>query len=497
VDEIEQACKLDAWFWFQNFVYTRDPQDFENPVKKFPDYPFIKNLVEVICERGAMDKPANPRVAIPKSRQMLVSWTCCACSLWLAKFYPERHNFLQSQKEDKAIELLERCKFIEEHSPRQVGAQFEFSQKLARGDNGSKIQAVAQGPDQIAQYTPSQIVLDETALQETAEYSYRSMIPALRNGGQLVAPSTPRGKNFFWQLCHTIDAMKVIRVHYRDHPDFQEKAEELGGWVEWADYMRKKEGYKLQDWNQEMEIDFDVAFGTRVFPDFTLKTHVSSKPLSANPRWTIYEGWDFGYVHPATIWYQYNPMLKQYMVLREMVGNQIDLPTYVKDHVLPMRRKIAMSGVFEAFCDPAGNSRDEKGDRSVDVLRNFGINPRFKKSSLEFGVEVMRANLKLMPDGRSRTIIDPRCSQIIRGLNGGVVYEDIMSEKETVQTKIKWGRYKHIFDAWRYAQIHESGLAHTRKPWETKKHAPRGGRIGSNLEWIQKRAVASALARRS
>jgi hypothetical protein len=471
---IEQACKADPNFWFEHFVKTRDPQDYMNPVKPWPNYDFLKEVIREICLRKDDGKPVNPRIAVPKSRQMLISWTCCACSLWLAKFWPHRHNFLQSQKETKAKELLERCAFIEHHHPPDLGGKFEFTASMGRGENGSKIEAVAQGPDQLAQYTPSQVVMDEMALQETSEAAYRSMIPALRAGGQLVGPSTPRGINFFWKFVHEIPATKVMKVHYRQHPDFIKQAEKMGGWRQWVDYMIKKEGYDLQTWKQEMEIDFDVAFGAAVFnPPFGKDTHVSSGFLQANPAWDIHEGWDFGFVHPATVWFQHNPYTEQQIVLRELMGTRVSLPDYIRNQVLPMRKELARHGRFVSYCDPAGVAHTDKGDRSVDTMNNYGIYPQYKKSSIDAGVELIRINLGIRPDGTPRTIIDPRCSMIINALNGGVVYKDVENEDEAKQRKIVWGRYKHIMDAWRYGQIHVYDLANVgqfrKKP---KKHAP-------------------------
>lgn len=487
--DFEIACKADPWFWFQECVKTRDPQDYMDPVKKFPDFEFLRDLVYDICDRREDGKPIYPRVAVPKSRQMLVSWTCCGCALWLAKFWDHRHNFLQSQKETKAWELMERCEFIEKHHSENVGSPGKFTKSMARFDNGSKIEAVAQGPDQLAQYTPSLVVMDEMALQETAEGAYRAMIPALRTGGQLVGPSTPRGINFFWKFVHEIPATHVVKIHYSQHPQFQKEAEQMGGWANWVAYMIKKEGYDQQTWNQEMEIDFDVAFGSAVFsPPFTKETHVASKLLEANPSWDIHEGWDFGFVHPATVWSQYNPITEQQVVLRELMGTRVALPDYIRDQVFPMRKEIARRGRFVSYCDPAGSAHTDKGDRSVDTLNNYGIYPQYKKSSIDAGVELMRINLGISPTtGKARTIIDPRCRYIINGLNGGVVYKDVENEDEAKQRKIVWGRYKHLLDAWRYSQIHVFDLKNVTGRREQPKRFRKSG-VGMGPGWSRNRA---------
>jgi hypothetical protein len=249
----------------------------------------------------------------------------------------------------------------------------------------------------------------------------------------------------------------------------------MDGWRQWVDYMIKKEGYDIQTWKQEMEIDFDVAFGAAVFnPPFSKETHVAGGLLQANPAWDIHEGWDFGFVHPATVWFQHNPYTNQQVVLREMMGTRITLPEYIRTMVMPMRKELARHGRFVSYCDPAGAAHTDKGDRSVDTLNNYRIYPQYKKSSVDAGVELIRINLGMSPSGTPRTIIDPRCTKIINALNGGVVYQDVENEDEAKQRKIIWGRYKHLMDAWRYGQIHVYDLAnvgqHRKKP---KKHAPK------------------------
>jgi hypothetical protein len=463
--DIREACRVSPWFFTQHFVKTTDPQDPNASVRTFPDYDFLRWLFDHFAAKDEKGMPRYPIIAIPKSRQMLVSWACVA---YVCEFNDNKHCFLQSQKEKKAWELLERADKILRMQPPYVNpCLYETSRDTIKFSNGSKLEAVPQGPDQLAQYSPSVVVFDEAALQELARDAYKVIIPCLRNGGQLIAPSTPRGTNFFFDLCNRIPAAKVLRVHYSMHPEFCRQAWELGGskmnadgtafldWERWKREMKKKWGYDEQTWLREMEINFEVEMGTPVFtPPFSKETHVCR--VAPNPAWDIHVGWDYGFIHPAVVWFQQNPVSGQQVVLAEYMADNMKLPAFVRE-VKRRQEQMCPWGRFLHYCDPAGDSEKDEGPKSIDVLREMGIYPSFKKSRITEGMKLIQRNLEIRSDGLPGMVLDPSCEGLIRAFEGGVVFDTeqpAFDEKSDEKIRIKWGVHKHRLDALRYAMIH-------------------------------------------
>jgi len=77
---------------FFKYLKTKDEHDPESPVKPFP---IEKDYLRLLIHRLA----TMPILLIPKSRQMLVTWTVCGYLLWSAKRNPYQLIFAQSKKE--------------------------------------------------------------------------------------------------------------------------------------------------------------------------------------------------------------------------------------------------------------------------------------------------------------------------------------------------------------------------------------------------------------
>jgi hypothetical protein len=197
----------DSRYFVFNFCKTWDPHDAANPIKLFPPKAHIALLLKEYQE--------NLLVAVPKSRQMQVTWTTIAFFLWEA--WKERGGFyfFQSKKEEDADELVWRTwhmwnqlpdflkRGIEEREgksyfvPLSVNPSNKGRHKYCRfeivDDKGalwSRIYGVPQGPEQLRMHTAKGIFSDEQAFQEDAERSFIAAKPTIEGGGRFVAVST-------------------------------------------------------------------------------------------------------------------------------------------------------------------------------------------------------------------------------------------------------------------------------------------------------------------
>jgi len=187
---------LDPYHFLTTFCYTLDQHDPINPIKLIPDKRYIKFLVR------AWQK--CPLLLVAKSRQMLVTWIFTSLHLWDAMTNRGRKNFYQSEKEEKADELVQRSYFTwgklpgKPYKPR---AKYTYC-RLRFPSMDSVIKGVPQGADAIVQETASKIFSDELALQIEAEQGFIASKPTIDGGGSFTGVGTPRTATFFKRLVH-------------------------------------------------------------------------------------------------------------------------------------------------------------------------------------------------------------------------------------------------------------------------------------------------------
>lgn len=193
----ERAEALSHPLKFINYVSTKDEHDESEPVKLFPQKPYIEYLLNLFYAKE------QSIFFVAKSRQIMLTWLCCVYALWLAKAVSHRLIFLQSKKEEDAANLVfsggrtgknwdtARISFIEKHLPswlQDKGIESAYGKLLF--PNGSKIWGVPEGADMIRSYTPSLMISDEAAFQPEFGAAYTAMLPIAKQGGQLIAISS-------------------------------------------------------------------------------------------------------------------------------------------------------------------------------------------------------------------------------------------------------------------------------------------------------------------
>lgn len=195
IAEILERCAVDGLFWLK-FVSTRDEADPENTVKPFPVHlEYIRQLWKDIDE--------NRRVVIAKSRQLLVSWTTCAYVTWTARFKPNQAIYWQTKAWPDAVKMVcmpsggfsGRCQFIEDHLPEWMRLPYKPSEGRIQYPNGSLIQALSGGADQVRSATGSIFVEDEFAHQEDQDGVYTAVAPLIQKGAKGIFISSPNGSN--------------------------------------------------------------------------------------------------------------------------------------------------------------------------------------------------------------------------------------------------------------------------------------------------------------
>ena len=201
--EVLARCADDGLFWLR-FVKTRDEADPQNSVKPFP--------VQLEYIRLLWDQYLNHnRIVVAKSRQMMVSWVPCAFIVWWARFKPHQAIYWQTKAWPDAVKMVcmpsggfsGRCQFIEDNLPAWMRQEYKPSEGRIQYPNGSLIQALSGGGDQVRSATGSIFVEDEYAHQEEQDSVYTALAPLIQKGAKGIFISSPNGtSNTFATLYH-------------------------------------------------------------------------------------------------------------------------------------------------------------------------------------------------------------------------------------------------------------------------------------------------------
>jgi hypothetical protein len=205
----------DPWAWLTECVTTIDELDKTTPVKGFPTSACVRcqrylghQNRERCPECGGATTPLAylehltrtwqradvPILIVPKARRMILSWLFCALHAWLAWTRPYAKIFLVSSKESKSAELLDRVHGILERVPPERCAPVKLARTLSppllQLANEAMVFGVAEGADQLRQYTATAILADEVGTWTWPRAAYTAFKPCTDAGGRLTLVSS-------------------------------------------------------------------------------------------------------------------------------------------------------------------------------------------------------------------------------------------------------------------------------------------------------------------
>lgn len=406
------------------YVYTLDPHDSEEPIKKFPDREYLKEILDI------WDK--EKLILIEKSRQMMMTWLCCALSLHEAQFNEGKYVFAQSKKEDDANVLLDRIKFIYHRQPDFLKQKtIETYCKLKFTNINSQIVGIPQGGDQIRMHTASRIFSDEMAFQPEAEDAFSAAKPCIDGGGAFVGVSTAN-PGFFAELTQEQGEAKkliikglhkrrtntgfcVITLHYTADPEKTTP--------EWK--KEAKKGFIHEDkWKKEYEIDYEALGGTKVYPEieeFRKTNYIPPRPIP--DFWTRYAGIDPGTRNPTSVHLYAIDTLGNVYVYFEIYEKELhyaDLARTLKEH--PDFKRFHKN----IFIDPITATKvhhTKLGIKSFkEILEQEGIYTNPGNRDRLAGAEKIREYIS-----SKRLYIFKNCPEMIKELDG-LRYEEWKGE---------------------------------------------------------------------
>ena len=170
----------DPLTWLQFHTRTRDSHWRESggsaPNRPFPEKPYFRPVIEIIQN--------EPVVFVEKSRDLMISWLCVGFFTHAAMTNDQREVLFQSQKEDKAAELVDYAKTLYEEQDERLKRRFPLAKPLREQAalriefaNGSRMTGIPEGADQIRSYHPWGLLMDEAAFQPEAGEAHDAAVP--------------------------------------------------------------------------------------------------------------------------------------------------------------------------------------------------------------------------------------------------------------------------------------------------------------------------------
>lgn len=468
----------DPWLFLTECCFTQDAVDLENPVKLYPNYPYLKFMVR-LWQRTKL-------LLIPKSRRMTQSWTFLALILWDVIFHKNRTWAVVSKKEDDSMELVHRIEFMFSRIPpdkipaallpsikggRMLKSPPKIEFDFGNGET-SYVSGFPMGADQLRQFTFSGILGDEAAFWPDAEEFYTGSRPTILGGGRMILISS-RSPGFFKRLVfdrlnaksdtfaetppvppkspmqgvevwvNPENEFTVVDLHYSAHPD------------------RRSESYKealkrslpLHQYLREYERNWQTFAGLPVYPNFRRDIHVHKGTIHPRLGLPILFGWDFG-LTPACVAAQ--KVGNRLLIMKEWVSQNEPIDTFAKS---------VMSDVFQLwpgwskeqhyhFIDPAGFQRAQTDARTcAQVMQEVAAIVNLEPGPVDFTTRkgaVEKFLIGIDKDGAWLQVDETECPSIYVGFTGGYKYNDSQSDIEAVKPTPVKNKYSHPHDALQY-----------------------------------------------
>jgi len=467
-----------------------DEHDLKNPIKQFPPYQFA----ERIC-RAWQD---NNKIAIVKSRQVMMSWLMVALHFWLAFFHRAALCFFVSKKEEDADTLLDRARVIYDNLPEPWKRANPISQKyceISFPKFKSRIRALPSGTDQIRMHTSSAIFLDEAAFQDNQRENFTAAFPSVRRGGKITAVSTPNGPNYFAEIILDSsteggDMDRFLKDNWVGLKSYAARLNPKNGFyvidvgldelIKGECKLRKLrgqnavkfhqqftaqayEGLDEQGIQQEYGRNFFVTKGKKLYPGY--KDSQCARNLIYNPDRPLLCGWDFGYHWPAVVFTQHDPTNRCFFVLGEYMKHDMEIFDFIPQVKEFIQQRWPCVREIKHFCDPAGAAVNDKSMKSsIDVCADQGIFQSYVRSSINEGIDIIR---DLIRD--KKFYIDNECWILRNGFMSGLVYQETKEGKPESELPKKDGFYEHCHDSLRYIVVNNLNLFKTPAPQKEKK----------------------------
>lgn len=191
----DERCRRDPLYWVQNWTLTENPKYLEQKLSfkaPFPRKAYFTPLFLALQKYN--------RLFIPKSREMITSWSVMAYVTNKAQWH-KAFVIVQTEAEGKVIDLVKYCRILYENQPQWMKDRHplkqEPSQTSVEWQSGGRILGIPKGENKVRLYHPTIYVMDEAAFLPEAAQCYDAAHPV---ADQIIAISSA-GPGWFGNMC--------------------------------------------------------------------------------------------------------------------------------------------------------------------------------------------------------------------------------------------------------------------------------------------------------
>ena len=190
-----------------------------------------------------------------------------------------------------------------------------------------------------------------------------------------------------------------------------------------------------------------IEDGKPVYEMFRKDVHVAKSDVAIMKDVPIYIGIDFG-LTPACVFGQ--RVRGRWLIIDEIVAEDMGILRF--SDLIKQKMAEYLPRNFIVFGDPAGDHRAQTDESTpFQILKGRGITARPAPSNdVMLRLEAVNVTLQRMIDGDSGILIDPKCSNIVKGFDGGYHYRRMQVSGERYEEKPSKNRFSHVHDALQY-----------------------------------------------
>lgn len=261
--------------------------------------------------------------------------------------------------------------------------------------------------------------------------------------------------------------------------------------VAWATKMKRTMGERK--FNREFRRDWESSAGDPYYPEW----NAVEKPYRIVPAPGILKTqpmlrfFDFGFRYPGCLWAQYDPRMNRLWVMREWMPQNIDAHSFAdvvaylsgeidKDQFnleapplarrwlarleeedskyppVPWFKQSAIPLRWENYAGPEATQvknsvQSEAAERTwSEVFQSKGMPLSIRYTRHKARSVVLRSLMRPRSDNYYGLIVDPACSILLAGLNGGIAYDEPSKDNPNPDDCVKDGYYEHLHDALGY-----------------------------------------------
>lgn len=189
-DRAEEATR-DPYVWVTEHTQTKNEHWVEEgrptPYESFPRLAYLADVFELLS--------AERIIWLEKSRDLMLSWSCVAYLTLNAMRIPARGVLFQTQKDEKAVELVDYAKVLYEQQPDWLKEAFPLSKPLARQGShilefahGGHVMGIPGDSDQVRSRHPWGYLLDEASFVVQAGECFNESLSAVK--GKIILNSS-------------------------------------------------------------------------------------------------------------------------------------------------------------------------------------------------------------------------------------------------------------------------------------------------------------------